>query len=249
MTYRLIIDQGNSAAKIAVFQEDDAPLISKVYAEPHPDVIASLAKHYPLRSAIISTTRSHDPELLDTLADTLTCPLLHLTADTPLPIGVSYASRHTLGPDRVAAAVGASSIAPGQPLLVIDAGTAITADIVIPDRGFIGGSISPGLAMRFRALHDYTGCLPAVTPNWRSPRVGDDTISCIRAGVQQGFTAELKARVATAVSTHKISRVIVTGGDAPDVMRALRHTNIPVIHSKYLVATGLHIILKHNEEI
>lgn len=95
-----------------------------------------------------------------------------------LPITVQYETPETLGKDRLAAAVGANYLEPGKDLLVIDAGTAITYELIEASGAYLGGNISPGMTTRFKALNFYTKKLPLVTEQEEVPLLGTNTREC-----------------------------------------------------------------------
>lgn len=248
MTHKLIIDQGNSAAKVAVYTAGgNSPLLTRVYAQLTMEHLSDILEAYRPISAIYSTTRGSDTGFTDDLRYALDGRLLEMTPETRLPIEVYYTSRQTLGADRVAAAVAAAARYPKAAMIVIDAGTAVTADIVTPELGFIGGSISPGLQMRFRALHDYTGALPMASADWITGAIGHNTLNCIRAGVQFGLTAELAARLDDAHIRYGATMAMMTGRDATELLRALTSPRIPIDYEQHLVLDGLNLILQYNE--
>jgi type III pantothenate kinase len=110
-------------------------------------------------NAIVVSTRGGETET-ERLVKERAGRFLKLDHSTPVPIKNLYATPETLGYDRLAAAVGAAAMFPGKNVLIVDFGTAITYDIVTAAGEFLGGNISPGAALRFRALHEGTGALP-----------------------------------------------------------------------------------------
>ena len=129
---------------------------SFVFKEFDKEVISFIFKEYPLTKGIFSTVIDKDDELVAYLER-------NLRNLVSLPIKVRYKTPETLGRDRLAAAVGANYLQPGKDLLVIDAGTAITYELVDASGSYLGGNISPGMTTRFRALNQFTKKLPLVT--------------------------------------------------------------------------------------
>lgn len=157
----LLIDLGNTRAKAALC--DGGRFVAVETAE-RPDAawLGALLARYPVRRAILSSTRGAADELWRLLAERVP-GAVRFTPETPVPIAVDYATPRTLGRDRVAAAIGAVTLYGGRDLLIVDFGTALTIDFVSADGTFRGGTISPGVESRFRALHDYTASLPRCT--------------------------------------------------------------------------------------
>jgi type III pantothenate kinase len=157
----LVIDIGNSAIKAAVFEENRI-ITRRNWNEDTTGVIHEILDSHPgIHNAIISSSGKQDPDLNKRL-ESLDIHVVILDKHTPLPIINLYRSNETLGRDRIAAAVGGNTRFRGKNLLVIDAGTAITIDFISSGNEYLGGNISPGLSMRFRALHDFTENLPLV---------------------------------------------------------------------------------------
>ena len=144
----------------------------------------------------------------------MTHGMKQLSADTHIPLTNAYSSPRSLGMDRLAAAVGAWSIQPGHDLLVIDAGTAVTYDFVSADGVYHGGNIAPGIEMRFKSLHDYTGALPMVDSEGDIPLLGKDTETAVRSGVINGIRYEMDGYLAKMTSMYPSLLVFLTGGDA-----------------------------------
>ncbi|MDE5645907.1 MAG: type III pantothenate kinase, partial [Muribaculaceae bacterium] len=172
-------------------------------------------------------------------------PVLRLTSDTPVPIGVEYGSRATLGADRLAAAAG---VAGDTPVLVVDAGTAVTIDLVAGNT-FLGGNISPGLRLRFRSLNAFTSRLPLVGPEGELPEFGNDTVTAIRSGVMRGLAGELAAAYMTAQNRFENIKMVLTGGDAAIFQPMLAQRGIDVVADPEAVGRGLVRIFNYNIEL
>jgi type III pantothenate kinase len=158
----------------------------------------------------------------------------------------AYATPHTLGADRLAAAVGAAHLRPGQDTLVVDAGTALKLDLVTADGTYHGGSIGPGLHMRLRALHTFTGRLPLLAlpdADATIPLVGDSTTGGLLSGVVNGTVAEINGLLAAYRQQYPGLGVLLTGGDAA-FLAARLPGRIFVVPE--LVLVGLHSILAYN---
>jgi type III pantothenate kinase len=165
---------------------------------------------------------------------------------TPLPIHNAYATPHTLGADRLAAAVGAAWLRPSRDSLIIDAGTAIKCDWVEGGHTFRGGSITPGLRLRFQALHTFTGRLPLLEMpadlTAEIPLTGVDTASAIRSGVLNGAVAEVNGMLDYYRAQCPTLSVLLAGGDAGFFQSRLKG---PIFVIPELVLLGLHRILVH----
>jgi len=199
-------------------------------------------EHPQLNQAILSSVKPVDDEILQFLSENfdLFIELDHLTE---LPLENLYETPETLGKDRLAAAVGANELFPNQNLLIIDAGTAITYDLVSEKNQFVGGNISPGLQMRFKALNYFTGKLPLVSYSDEFQTIGKNTTDAIRAGVQNGILYEIAQTIELFNKNYQNLQIVMTGGDSIFFDKKLNysifvHFNITLI--------GLNRILEHN---
>ncbi|TGD78005.1 type III pantothenate kinase [Hymenobacter wooponensis] len=239
------LDIGNTAVKYGYFQDD--VLVESATHQTPDQVRAALQRLQPEHATVASVaepTAAWAAELRETLPGLV---LEFMPATTPLPIRNGYATPQTLGADRLAAAVGAAWLLPGRDVVIVDAGTAIKCDLVEAAGVFRGGSISPGLAMRFQALHTFTGRLPLVArptdPTATVALTGDDTQSAIRSGVLNGAAAEVRGFMEEYRVQYPGLAVVLAGGDAAFFHARLKGS-IFVIPE--LVLIGLHRILVHH---
>jgi type III pantothenate kinase len=165
-----------------------------------------------------------------------------LTWESAFPFRIDYQTPESVGVDRLAAATGAIIRHAGHDLLVIDAGSAVTLDLVAGGT-YLGGSISPGLSMRFRALHQFTGRLPLTeyTENFSFP--GKSTHDAIAGGVLMGLVFEINEYIRTFEKRYKALTTVVTGGDGE---RLSSLTDRKMLWHPDLVADGLNYLLDYN---
>ncbi|MCM1021721.1 MAG: type III pantothenate kinase [Muribaculum sp.] len=254
MAYNLIIDQGNSRAKVAVFQQRE--MVEQFYFNQLTAVdVTAIARRYPLTAAIYCSVANYGEEIMVALRKIAT-RVYELTSMLPLPISVGYATPASLGRDRMAAAAGAVAIFPGRKVLVVDAGTAVTYDMITAEGHFIGGSIAPGLWMRARALNTMTKRLPEVEAETNPdnlPMWADSTIQAIRNGVMRGVASEI---IYHAEMAGPDTITILTGGDAHVLSRIIDpNAELPLgpklktefIVDPDIVTKGLNSILLYNE--
>jgi type III pantothenate kinase len=238
----LIIDIGNTQTKVAIF--DTLGIVHIVIGSSfNAAQFKNLKLHYPLiNRAILSSVSDVDTDLLEVLNKECTF-FVEFKSQTPIPIGNKYESKETLGLDRLAAAVGAYTIFPGKDLLVIDAGTAITYDLIDNCANFLGGNISPGLKMRFKALHEFTSKLPEIAPCETWPAYGRNTQEAIQVGVLQGMIFEIDGTIDNYRKEIPEIEIILTGGDSLFFEKKLKNT----IFVKFdLTLIGLNRILEFN---
>jgi len=238
----LIFDIGNTSTKIAIF-DGRKKLISLRTKQFHWEELQRKFSQYQkdIDKAIVSTARN-TPEFIIDLA-TLHIPYVHvLTHNTKLPFRNEYETPETLGTDRIAAVAGAYSLFPGKKVLIIDAGSAVTYDFLF-GKIYKGGNISPGLSMRFKALHRFTSKLPlaATTERYISP--GRNTMEAITAGVINGLIYEINEYIRTFEKKYFNFKVILTGGDSGYLKEKINHQ---ITYMPDIVIDGLNYILEYN---
>jgi len=233
-----IVDIGNSRIKTAVFE--DGALTAENSFEDF-DLFRSYSDKINFQHAIISSVTYPEAQLNELLS----FPFLFLDTKTRLPIENKYQTPETLGVDRKAAVVGARAVEAVGNLLAIDLGSCITYDFLDDQDCYWGGAISPGLQMRFRAMHQQTARLPLVDLNKDSlpDLIGGSTVSCLRGGVYFGVLHELKGFIEQYQAEYKGLKVIICGGDS-NFFESLTKDHIFVIPN--LILYGLNRILSYN---
>ncbi|MDH6312266.1 type III pantothenate kinase [Parabacteroides sp. PFB2-10] len=239
----LIIEQGNTATKVAVYDKGQVKA-SFMYKDFNCELLAPLFEQYDLKYGILSSVIGIDTRMVACLEKRL-IRLLQLTPETMLPIRIGYDTPNTLGNDRLAAAVGAYTLQPGRTVLVIDAGTAITYELVEASGLYVGGNISPGMATRFKALHHYTKKLPLVSEQEEIPLIASNTTAAIQAGVVNGLVYEIDGYIDALQAKYADLFVFLTGGHSFYLQRRLKNRIFADIN---LVLTGLNRILEYNVE-
>ncbi len=212
-----------------------------------PAKVAAFAGERTIDGAIYCSVAREDVVIMRHLRHN-TRKAMRLNPDTPIPIRVAYRTPSTLGADRVAAAVGAWSDFKGRPILVVDAGTAVTCDYVDPDGVYQGGNIAPGISMQLRALHEFTARLPLVPFPEDMPRLctslmGRDTREAIALGVVQSVLAQIdyyRKRLPEGTVT-------VLGGGCGHHLASVCDFEATV--DEHLVSKGLNRILLYNSTL
>lgn len=240
----LCIDQGNSRIKVALFRTDGGLIKRFVYKTFAFFDLERLFSLYPIDNSIISSVGTMEPAIVNFLARKSKHFVL-FDHHTPLPIVNLYDTPHSLGQDRLAAAVGANSIFPGENLLIIDAGSAITYDYVDSNGQYLGGNIAPGIKMRLTVLKQMTKRLPLidVDENQLIPLFGKNTKDAIAAGVIRGVTFEVKGYMRALSEQVGTYSAVLTGGSAPYILNNIQQ---PLRYEKHLVLSGLNTILEYN---
>lgn len=242
----LIIDAGNTKIKWAVYQ--NGQLLEKQIGSVWDDFdLSVLLSSFPeISKCMLSSTRAEWPQL-ESVMQAHSISLFRLNHQMSLPIRLVYDTPETLGLDRIAGAAGAQHTFPGENVLIIDAGTAITYDVLSSEGLFLGGNISPGIEIRFRSLNRYTDNLPLVEFNEkfdldRVDLLGSSTEGAIQAGVQNGILYEITSYINTLINKYNGLRVILTGGTAEYFVKKLKKT---IFVDPNLVLKGLNHILEH----
>lgn len=242
ITMNLIIDIGNTQTKYALFKKNVMIEFRTSY-DNDLDLISSWREKYPETDSVIVSSVQLKPEsFLDSLK-MMFARLIYFDQNTPTPLKNLYESKATLGYDRLAACVGAYVLYPNSNLLVIDAGTAITFDFVDAKNQYLGGAISPGLSMRFKALNEFTKKLPLLEKSDSCQLIGKNTSQAIISGVQNGLLFEMDTYINQIKEKHDNAKFFLTGGDADFLSGKLQNR---IETNKQLLLMGLNSILNYN---
>ncbi|WP_343487996.1 type III pantothenate kinase [Allomuricauda sp. d1] len=239
----LIIDIGNTLVKFAVF--DGGKLIHDESrdADDLVNSVKEIFKKFPkIRHAILSAVGSSNEKDVDVVK--LFCNTHVLSHTSKVPFKNSYATPQTLGVDRIALATAAFYHNHGGNTLVIDAGTCITYDMINDYGEYLGGAISPGVSMRYRAMHDQTAQLPLLKAVDYVDLIGNSTETSMHSGVINGVAKEVDGVVDQYRLHFKHLTVILTGGEAHFFAKKLKNTIFA--NSKFLLE-GLNYLLEYNK--
>ena len=237
----LIIDIGNTVAKIAVFDNDE--IVEVIRGSNHSlDCLTMLCNKYKIENGIIASVITLSNTIRRQLSK-LNFKVLELTYKTPIPIQNMYKTPQTLGMDRLAAVVGANYLCPKKNLLVIDAGTALTYEFIDANNNYWGGNISPGIYTRFKALNACCDKLPLIEKGGDFPEFGYSTETAIRSGVIKGIEFEIIGYITLMQKKHPDLLVFLTGGDKFSFDTNLKSI---IFADRFLVLKGLIRILNYN---
>lgn len=244
----LVIDIGNTLIKVAVFRKDEL-LQAEQFQAADEMTLLGLIEKYEIERAIISSVRNEMEAWRDAISTKI--EVKNFTGEMAKGIVNYYKTPATLGPDRLAAVLGAHRLYPGKNNLVIGAGTAITYDHVDAAGNYFGGSISPGLNMRYKALNYYTGALPLIACDSEfSEGYGGDTATAIQSGVQNGIKYELIGFIQNYFDHSPELNIILTGGDSIFFDSLLKNSIFApyVKNEPYLVLKGLNVAIQDNND-
>ncbi|ULC59136.1 type III pantothenate kinase [Flaviramulus sp. BrNp1-15] len=238
----LIIDVGNSFVKLAVFKGGELEHKKTVDIDSILEYVNDLKEEYKgIEKAIISSVgevKKRDIKAISKLFD-----LLILNHDTKLPFVNLYNTPKTLGVDRIALVCASVNKFPENNVLIIDAGSCITYDFVNSKNEYLGGAISPGLRMRYKALNTFTANLPLLETEKPNDITGKSTKESINSGVVYGILNEIDGVIEGYKLKYPDLTVILTGGDAKFLSKQLKSS---IFANSNFLLEGLNYILQFN---
>ena len=238
----ICLDAGNSQIKIALIENNAILSLASFMAADYDGLLQYVKSMPQVEASIMSSVSAVNQIIVDEMLKKTT-RFMELSAQTPVPIRNLYKTPETLGKDRLAAVVGAHSLFPKKDILVFDAGTALTIDFIDKDGNYHGGNISPGLKMRFRALHDYTQKLFLCSQTDDFQLIGNSTSSAIVSGVQFGMIFEIENYIKQFEKKKTNLVKIFTGGDAFFFADKIKSR---IFAEPNLVLIGLNCIINFN---
>jgi type III pantothenate kinase len=237
----LIIDVGNTRIKTAVFEDGKLIHNESITKESFASDAKSIIKKYECINAIISSVSFVNKSQIAELRAVIN--LIELDYNTKVPFVNQYGTPKTLGVDRIALVSSAIASYPNKNVLIIDAGTCITYDFVNLEGNYYGGAISPGLQMRYKALHVYTEKLPLLEPSEIVELVGNSTEKSIHSGVINGVINEIDGIINQYRKKNTDLTVVLTGGDVNFLSNRLKNS---IFANPNFLLEGLNTILTYN---
>jgi len=236
----LAIDIGNSATKIGLFNKDQLQMSLDNF---DTGTIITFIEKNNIDRVIISSVGKDRKDMINSINKK--CDVMVLDQSTKLPVNIKYTTPETLGTDRLAAVTGANFLHPGQNCLVLDAGTCITFDLIDEEANYLGGSISPGIDLKYKALHNFTAQLPLIEFKKMTALTGNSTENAIQSGVVNGTIAEINGLINQYLEKYDGLKIIFCGGAAKFFESRIK-AHIFVVSE--LVLIGLNRILNYNED-
>jgi type III pantothenate kinase len=240
MRTTLCLDFGNTRLKWAVFSEGQIIYNGVLEGDGVEGLKECLEAYKPDRS-LLSSVIEDNPEIESLLKNST--QFHKLDHHSRIPITTPVGKPDTIGADRLALVVAAVNGFPEKNNLVIGLGSAITYNYINRYRQFVGGSISPGMEMRFKSLKMFTAKLPLVKPHWNFPLLGYDTRTNIQSGVIFGMAKEIDGIIDAYEERYENLNVLITGGDAHYFMPLLKKK---ITEDPDLIFKGLYIISEYN---
>ena len=238
----LIIDVGNTFVKLAVFKKDKIVKKQVINVSVLISTVKKILNKYPqINNAILSSVGNLKNNKLQKIQNTI--DLTYLDSNVKLPFKNLYKTPKTLGSDRIALVSASALKYPGQNVLVIDAGTCITYDFITKENDYLGGSISPGISLRYKSLHNLTANLPLLKREQPNSIIGRNTQDSIHSGVINGVVNEIQGVIKEYERDFKELTVILTGGDAEFLSKQLKSS---IFANSNFLLEGLNYILEYN---
>lgn len=236
----LCLDFGNTRSKAALFNKDALQDVI-VLREDTVAHLNEIIRQYKPQRSILSSVVHHDEAVEDLLKNqTHFHKLSHLSK---LPFTIPVGKPETMGADRIAIAAASVFLFPHQNNLAIGLGTCITYNFINQQHEFMGGSISPGTEMRFKAMHQYTAQLPLVKAHWNVPLTGYDTATNLQSGVVLGMAKEIEGIVDLYKEKWGNFNALLTGGDIALFSPYLKRE---IFADPHLIFKGLYAISRYN---
>ncbi len=240
MQTTLCFDFGNTRLKYAVF--NDATLKDvEIMNDASIETLQSIIKKYQPQKTILSSVVKHDKTIETFLQQHTQFHLLNNTSKLPFTIPVG--KPETVGADRLAICAAAVHLYPKSHNLAIGLGTCITYNFINKFHEFLGGSISPGMYMRFKAMNEQTALLPIIQPDHNFPLIGYDTKTNLLSGVLLGMAKEIDGIIDAYKEKYDNFNVLITGGDMAFFVSHLKNK---IFADPYLIFKGLYAISEQN---
>ena len=255
----LVLDVGNSTTDIGVYDMGEKKLLRNwrmTSLRQTSDEIGLLLSNL-MRSADIppagvdsaimsSVVPALDNLMTEAIVNYFGVDCMKVSVELDLGIDVKYSAPKEVGADRLVNAVAAvSKYGTGEPIIVIDYGTAITFDVISEGGAYLGGVIYPGLMTSIEALFGKTAKLPQVALEAPSTVIAQSTIEAIQSGVlygNAGMTDRIISMIRDELGAEECI-VIATGGHAELMARYVK-----TIHQvdTWMTLEGLRIIYERN---
>lgn len=237
----LLLDVGNTIIKAALLTEGLIQEVFNLGLNDHQSIDELLRKYPKLQLCFMSAVRELPEPISKSLSEKMIVRML--SSEMSMPFTLAYKTSETLGTDRIAAVAAAWEMYPAENVLVIDMGSCITYDFLNADGVYYGGAISPGIEMRFKAMHTFTARLPLVSAVGAANLIGETTIASLQSGVMNGVQAELDGIIEQYEARYQPLKILVGGGDNKYFDKKFK---INIFATSNLVLEGLRVILNYN---
>ncbi len=240
MAITICFDFGNTRLKAAVFEQDQLKEII-ILKDDSRESIEEIIQQFKPSFSILSSVINHQPVVEEVLARHTN--FHKLSHQTKLPFTTPVGKPETIGADRLALCAASVHLFPGKNNLAIGIGTCITYNFINNQNQFLGGSISPGLEMRFKSMNQLTALLPLVKMEWNFPLIGYDTKTNLLSGVAWGMAKEIDGIIDAYAEKYGNFNVLLTGGDTVHFAPLLKNM---IFADPQLIFKGLYAISEFN---
>ncbi|MEJ6588368.1 MAG: type III pantothenate kinase [Crocinitomicaceae bacterium] len=201
----LIVDAGNTSIKVALVENQEMGIVHRV--KTWGEALEFVKGRHVVLASVLGTE--------DRSSLKLNVASVHqVTSKSRLPFRSLYTSMDTVGIDRLCNVAAAKLHSSGKNNLIIDIGTCVKFDFLSADGFYHGGSIAPGIDMRYRSLNHYTSKLPLLTFKDKVSLIGENTNASIHSGVINGMTHEIQGMISRYERDFDELQIFLTGGDA-----------------------------------
>lgn len=236
----LAIDAGNTRVKIGVFEQGELTDVLRFGQDETAKLKSFLQENGQLPAILASVKADKDTRWIrQWLANVV---LFQTTM--PLPLKMGYETPETLGVDRISNAIGAYSQCHGN-CLIIDVGTCVKYDLVTADGTYQGGAISPGIELRYKSMHTFTGKLPLIEDTLQPPQIGKNTLDAMRSGVMHGMQHEMEGFITFYESLYPELTIFLTGGGSKNFDLGGKSN---IFADENLTLKGLQLTLAHYDQ-
>ena len=238
----LVVDIGNTILKLGLFKKN--VLINYFeFDNNYYENIRNILESNSVLNSIISNVSDPENKIIQLLK--IKTKFIPFDSSLKTPFTNKYTSKKTLGQDRIALVSSSVKLYPNEYVLIIDCGSCITYDFINNKNEFIGGAISPGLLMRYKALNNFTSNLPLLKPKKINYIIGDNSEKSIHSGIINGITAELNGMIDSYKKEYKKIRIILTGGDSKFLSSKIKNT---IFANSNFLFLGLNHLIEFNKK-
>ena len=238
----LALDIGNSFLKAGIFKNNNLINYYEFNREYYSNIKSILDKT-PITHSIASNVSESNNKLIELLSNKTN--LIKFNSSLKVPFKNCYQTKNTLGKDRIALVSNASKEYPKENVLLIDLGSCITFDFLNSKNEYLGGSISPGLSMRYKSLNSYTANLPLINPKEIDYFIGRNTEDSIHSGIINGIICEIEGVIAQYEQDFGDLTIVLTGGDTKFLSKQLKNS---IFANQNFLLNGLNKILTFNNQ-
>jgi type III pantothenate kinase len=206
----LVIDAGNTAIKVALFENNVFVKTHRFDAKEIAQIGPLIEQIKPQTCVLSSVLNEKDTQAIETLL----LNVYRVDKQSKFPIHIHYNTIETLGMDRICNGVAMHGLLPNRNCVSIDIGTCLKFDFIDVQGIYLGGSISPGIQLRYKSLNDYTANLPLLKNTSNCPLIGSSTTESMQSGVINGMQAEIKGMMDSYMQEFDDLCFFISGGDA-----------------------------------